>query len=395
MQAHGREQAPPLRIAMLGAFPPQSQGVQDYCREIAVALADTCQFHGLGFRKMYPRFLFPGVKEEMDPTKQCPERTGLSVEHRLTWYNPFGWMRAGLTTPADVFHVQWWSLPLWPVTYVLTRLMRLRRIPVVATLHNVLPHEAGAAYIRATRSICRLADAVIVHSEENRRQLLSHYGMAPERAHVVPLGAYMAGTEPVPAAEARARLGLPPTGRLILQFGVIRDYKGIDILIRALAALGPDFEDVRLIIAGKPWTSCAPYQQLIAELGLTDRVHLFPDYIPEREIPLYFGAADLTVLPYRHFDAQSGVCAVAMPYRKPVIVSDVGGLPDWVSHNPDWVIPAGDTDALAARLRWFFSRQDIATQEFRVLADRMLEAFSWPSIAQRHTEIYRSVLRRA
>lgn len=382
---------PRLRVAMLGAFPPQAQGVQDYCREIAVALARLCHVHALGFKRMYPAFLFPGVKQAMDPTKAPLVALNLRVEHRLTWYNPAGWLRAGLLTEADVFHAQWWSWPLWPVTWTIARAMKLRGKPVVLTVHNVLPHEPDKNYLRATRSLCKLADRVLVHSAINRAQLLEHYRLPAEKVIQVGMGPCMPDTQPAAREEACAALRLPPDRRYVLVFGTIRPYKGVEDLLRAFALLGPACGDVHIIIAGKPWTSWAPYQRIIDSHALRDRVHLFLDYVPEDRLRFFFAAADLVALPYRYFDAQSAVCATAMPYRKPILVSEVGGLPDWVDRDPNWIVPPQAPEALARRIEAFFADAPGQTALFAELADRVLKRFSWEGIAQRHLVVYREI----
>ncbi len=388
--AHGETDAR-LCVAMLGAFPPQAQGVQDYCREIALALARLCEVRALGFKRMYPARVFPGVKQAMDPSKAPMISEHLGVEHRLTWHNPFGWLRAGLFTEADVFHAQWWSWPLWGVTWTIARTMKLRGKPVVLTVHNVLPHEMDKNYLRATRSVCNLADRVLVHSETNRAQLLQYYRLPEEKVVQVPLGPYMAETEKVAKDAACAALDLPPDKRYILTFGTIRPYKGVDDLLQALSMLSPACADVRLIVAGKPWTAWGLYQRVIDANALADRVHLFLDYIPEDRLRYFFGAADLIALPYRHFDAQSGVCAVALPYRKPIIVSEVGGLPDWVDRDPRWTVPPTDPEALARRIEDFFARADDETAAFQAIGDRVLRRFAWDGIAEQHVAVYREL----
>ena len=382
-----------LRVAMLGAFPPQAQGVQDYCREIALALAAYCRVHALGFRAMYPAFLFPGVKQAMDPTKARMEHPNLTVEHRLTWYNPLGWLRTAYAVQADVFHAQWWSLPLFPVTYTIARAMKLRGIPLVVTAHNVSAHEGGGGYRRASGVLFRMADRVLVHSEANRARLIEQYALPEDKAVQVAIGAYMGDVKAVPRDEALRALELPPDKRYVLSFGTIRPYKGVDDLIEAFAQIAPNHPEVDLLIAGKPWAAWEPYAQQIEAHGLRNRVHLFLDYIPENRVRLFFSAADVTVLPYRHFDAQSGVCAVAMPYRKPVIVSEVGGLPEWVDRDLDWVVPAQAPAVLAERLAAFFRNRETKTTAFVPLAEKVLHRFSWEGIAARHLNVYQEFLR--
>lgn len=387
MSAQPSPHTPP-RVAMLGAFPPQAQGIPDYCREIALALAAHVPVHAIGFRAMYPAWLFPGVKQTMDHTKASMNAPRLSVEHRLRWWNPFGWAWRALRAPCDVFHLQWWSLPLFPVAFVFLLLMRLRRKRIIITVHNVLPHEGGHAYLHASRFLCRMAHRVVVHSEANREQIIRHYRLPPERVVRIPIGSYMGTAPKVEALAARHALRLPPDRHYLLNFGTIRPYKGLDDLLDAFARVAPRFPQLHLIIAGKPWIPWGPFAAQIRGAALEDRVHPFLDYVPEDRIPLFFGAADLIVLPYTHFDAQSGVGAVALPYAKPMIVTSVGSLPEWVDHDPRWLVPPEDPDALARRIAWFFSDPARNTADYQHITAKVQKNCSWESIAERHLALY-------
>lgn len=384
--------APAPRVALLGAFPPQSQGVQDYCRELGLALARRCPVHAIGFRSMYPAWLFPGVKDPVDATKAPMSAPGLRLEHPLRWWHPLGWLWTALRARPEVFHAQWWSLPLFPVTALFAAVMRLRGIPVVITVHNVLPHEGGRLHVRAGGALCRLADRVIVHSAVNRDQIVGVYGLPASRVAQVPVGVCFADTPAPPRADALRALGLPPDRRYLLSFGIIRPYKGVLDLIAAWRAIADRHPDVDLLVAGKPWEDWAPYQAAIDAAGLTARAHLFLDYIPEARLPDFFRAADLVVLPYTHFDAQSAVPAVALPHRRPILVSRVGGLPDWVGGDPAWTVPPRDSGALAQRLDAFFADSAAQTAAFAPIADAAIARFSWTAIADRHRALYAEVL---
>lgn len=380
-----------MRVAMLGAFPPQAQGIQDYCGGLVSALSERCAVTALGFKRMYPAFLFPGVKSAMDPTRAAPSGPYLDVQHRLTWYNPLGWLRDAACVPADVFHLQWWSLPLFPVSLAMLATMRLRDIPIVCTVHNVMPHERSPGFVAAGKTVCRFADAIIVHSERNREQLEQHYGIPGEKVVKVPMGVAIDGPPPMPPGEARRALGLPPEERVVLCFGAIRAYKGIDDLLRAFAVVTRDAPGLRLVIAGKPWMDWIPYQNVIDKHGLADQVSLFLDYVPEEQTPLFFAAADIVALPYAHFDAQSAVAARVLPYKKPLLVSDVGGLPEWVANDPAWIAPARDPEALAQRLLAFFADPEARTAAFARIADAVLAETAWPHVIDQYCRIYENV----
>lgn len=380
------------RVAMLGSFAPQAQGITEYCGEIAQALSQRLEVLALGFKRMYPAALFPGNRASMDKSKKPLLGPHLQVSHTLTWYNPWSWLAAARRTPADIFHAQWWSLPLWPVFMLFLLVMRWRRIPIVLTVHNVIPHEKNAIFLHASKSLCRLSQCVIVQSDADLRQLLATYSLPPARCIRIPMGAHMAKPEPLSKEEACARLGLPVERNLLLSFGTIRAYKGIDVLLDAFASVARHNHEVDLVVAGKPWVDWAPYQETIDREGLGGRVHLFLDYRPENEIPLFFSAADLIVLPYTHFPSQSAVGALALPHRKPLIVSDEGQLPDWVDGDQRWIARSGDAQSLARRIDSFLSDPEEATRAFLPVADRVLKRFSWESIAERYVELYREVL---
>ena len=250
------------------------------------------------------------------------------------------------------------------------------------------PGIPGDIRRRAFRFLCRRADCVIVHSRQNEQQIIEAYGLSPERVVRIPMGA---NTEDIPRIsrdEARAALGLPRDAAVVLSFGTIRPYKGIEDLIEAFADVARDRPHARLLIAGKPWMDWGPCEQRIIQAGIADKVQLCLEYIPDERVPLFFSAADVITLPYTHFDAQSAVAARALPYRKPLLVSDVGGLPEWVGREPRWMLPAGDRKALAERIAAVLDDPEGAAAAFRPIAERVLEENNWKRSAQRHIDAY-------
>ena len=375
-------------VLMLGSFPPQAQGIQDYGREIARAVGSVTPCVALGFKAMYPRGIFPGVKECMDSTKSIPEAEYLTVRHPLAWYNPLGWAWWACVSKCDVFHAQWWSLPLFPVYFVFFLIMRLRKKPIVITVHNVLPHEEAKWFIRCTHWLCHRADKVLVHSEDNLRQLQEAYNIAPEKCAKVPFAVYLPEAPKMTQQKALDKLGLLHQPYYALCFGTIRPYKGLATILEAMAKMKPGHRPFHLIVAGKPWEDWDSYSHQISELKLTNKVRTFLDYIPEEEMPWFFNAADCILLPYTHFDSQSGVGALSLPYKKPLLVSRVGGLPEWVDQDSDWIIPPNDPDALASRLETWLEEPEATRAQFEVVAESVLERCTPVAIARAHQEIY-------
>lgn len=382
----------PVRVAMVGSFPPQAQGIQDYCRELAEGIGQHTTIHAIGFRRMYPRRLFPGVKDAMDPTKSPPRAPHLTCEHRMTWYNPFGWLLRALTVPADVVHLQWWSLPLWPIMMTFALAARLRRLPLVVTVHNVLPHESSRYFVPASKTVCRLAHCVVVHSQTNADQLRQHYGLPGERIVVVPMPVTRADVVPIEKYVARRSLHIKASPPTILLFGTIRPYKGLGTLLEAVARLRDRLPDAQLIIAGKPWEPWQPYEEKIHRLGLMDNVFTFIDYVPEDEVNTLLSAADCFVLPYTHFDAQSAVGALYLPYGKPMVVTNVGGLPHWVNQDTRFVVPPDSPDALADALIDLFANLPERNAWFESWAKEALLTMTPRAVGARHLEIYGTLL---
>jgi glycosyltransferase involved in cell wall biosynthesis len=379
-------------VLLLGSFPPQAQGIPGYCGALAQALAAHGPVRALGFKAMYPAFLFPGVKTAMDPTSSAPRAPNLDLRHSLAWYNPLGWLWNALDTPAEIVHIQWWSLPLFPDCLTFALAAKLRGVPVVITVHNVLPHESSPWFLRASRVLYRLADHLIVHSEVNRAQLLEHFHCDADRVSCIPMGIDAPIATALDKESARAQLGIPTSRPTFLFFGTVRPYKGLDILLRAIAEVRKHYPEVLLVIAGKPWEPWARYQAIIDDLGLAEQVIARLDYIPESEVPIYYAAADLVVLPYRHFDAQSAVGAQVLGHGRPMIVTECGGLPALVNHDARWIAAPDDAVALAEKIGGFLAEPKRATAAFTEIAEQAGEAMSWKASAEAHWAIYERLM---
>ncbi|MBL7649756.1 MAG: glycosyltransferase family 4 protein [Candidatus Hydrogenedentes bacterium] len=375
-------------ILLLGSFPPQAQGIPGYCGALARALAARGAVQAVGFKAMYPAFLFPGVKRAMDPTSSAPQAPGLTVRHSLAWYNPIGWLWNALTTPADIVHIQWWSLPLFPVCLAFALAARLRRLPVVVTVHNVLPHEPSPWFLRASRMLYRFADQLIVHSETNRTQLLEHFLLPADRVAAVPMGVDATIATPMEPRLAREQLGLDQDRPTLLFFGTIRPYKGLHVLLYALAIIRRRYPDIQLVVAGAPWEPWENYQIIMRAEGIEANVHTRLGHIPESEVPLWFAAADLVVLPYTHFDAQSAVGAQVLGHGRPLMVTACGGLPALVHGEKRWIAQPDDPVSLAVKLGDFLEDREGAEADFAAIARRVGEGMSHEAAAGAHWTIY-------
>ncbi len=380
----------PVSITMLGALPPW-RGVAPYTRHLLDGLegVEELEVEFLDFVSLYPPRLYPGG-EPRDRNGRRPSFRRVRMRRLLAWYNPLSWLWAGLTLRGKVLHAQWWSHLLAPVYLVVMGLARLRGRRVVLTLHNVFPHETARWRRWLFQSVFRLAHRFIVHSERNAQVLIEQYPGAAGRVTVVPMGIHtVASGQNFSRQQARERLELPAESPVILAFGNIRPYKGLDVLLRALRRVVDAGQEATLLVAGQPWDSFERYQHLIDELDLAAHVRLRLEYLPESEVEACFAAADLAVFPYTHFDAQSAAATLALCAGVPLVVSDVGGLPELVD-DARAVVPANDPEALAQTLRTVLD-DEAMLGKLASDAKRRAAELDWGVIAQRTVEVYRAI----
>ncbi len=378
------------KVAVLGTLPP-IKALSSYCFEFANALSDICDVNFLSFKSIYPSFLYPGGGMLEDRTYPELEKNGLSVGRRLTWYNPLSWVSDGLFTQADLLHVQWWSLPLFPVFFTICAGFKLRGKPVAITVHNVLPHEKSAAFVQLSSLLFRFCDHFIVHSKQGRKQMLEHYGIAGNKVSVIAHGSLdFHRRQNVDATFLRKKMGFSPDDKIMLLFGSVRPYKGVEFALKAMPEILSKVPEARLLVAGRLWIDWAPFNRLIESLGIKKQVSTRLDYIPSEDVHKFFEVSDLCLFPYTHFDSQSGAGATAVSFRKPMIVSDTGGLPELVPEQR-FVVPPENPSALARAAVSCLQDSDLR-ESFRRKMDRVSRELDWSQIAKKTATIYERLL---
>ena len=273
---------------------------------------------------------------------------------------------------ADVVHFQW--LTVQPLDVHLLP----RDRPLVLTAHDVLPREPRRGQLAAQRRLYERVDAVVVHSEHGRARLVDALNIAPEKVSVIAHGAFDHLTR-VPDEKALPAKLAAVTKPVVLCFGLIRPYKGIDVLLDAWRAAAPDAE---LWIVGMPRMDIAP---LLA--ATPPSVRWVPRFVADDELAAYFRRADLVVLPYREID-QSGVLFTALAFGAPLVLSDVGGFPEVAAAGAATLVAPGDPTALAGELTRLLgdpaARQRLAAGARAAAAG----AYSWDAIAAAHLALY-------
>src|SRR5262245_44430486 len=349
-----------LHMALVGPAHPYKGGGARHTTELAHRLA--AAGHDViieSWRAQYPRRLYPGQQTVDVPEGEPYPRT----HRRLAWYRPDGWLAEGRRLrPADLV-VFAYLTPLQAPPYLAIMAGLGRPARTVVICHNVLPHERRPGDVPLTRALLGRADTVIPHSAAQAAQARDLAPAATVRTARIP--PHLPATRPQPQGTERAGFPAPaPTPPLapaepsaparLLFFGIVRPYKGLDVLLRALAQAPAE---VTLTVAGEFWADTTEMDNLIAELGLAGRVTLRPGYVPADEIPALFGAADALVMPYREATASQNAL-LAFSQGVPVITTTAGALAEPVRDGVDGLTCApGDTEDLLRVLKEFSDPQ--------------------------------------
>ncbi|MCB9285005.1 MAG: glycosyltransferase [Lewinellaceae bacterium] len=322
----------------------------------------------------YPSLLFPGKTQYTDD----PPPEGLLIRSVLNSIWPPNWVKVGYALRrenADLIIVRYWIPFMGPCLGTVLRIARKSKARVVCVADNIIPHEKRPFDRLFTSYFIKAVDAFIVMSRAVGEELRQFSKTLPFR--YVPHPVYDNYGDPASRGESLAYFGLPEDRHYLLFFGFIREYKGLDILLRALADPRLEALPLHLLVAGEFYADEERYRQLIAELGLEDRVTIHDRYIPQSDVRYYFGAADLVVQPYRSA-TQSGISQLAYHFEKPMVVTNVGGLPEIVDHGQSGYVVEVSSEAVAEAIRDYFveDRQTAFEEGVRKAKYR----FSWENM---------------
>lgn len=369
-----------MRIALVGPAYPLRGGIAQYLALLFRALQERHEVRFYSFHRQYPGLLFPGrtQREQDQPALRVPSEPVLDSMNPLSWWAA-GRAVARFAPQAVVF--KWWTPFFAPSYHEVARAARRTGARVIYVCDNVTPHEHRGVDGLLTRWGLSQVDGALVMSDAVRQDLLRFRPGMPNRLVKHPL--YSQFGSPEDPQQARRALGL--AGDTILFFGFIRAYKGLDVLLRALPLVK---RPVTLCVAGEFYESRAPYDKLIAELGLADRVRILDRFAGEAEVRQYFSACDAAVLPYRTA-TQSGVIPLAYALECPVITTRVGGLPEVVEEGgTGLMVPPEDPAALAAAIDAFYARGGRASFRERILDYR--RQFQWEALVGAIEELARA-----
>lgn len=362
------------KIIIAGPAYPYRGGIANFTDSLQNELRKENDVRIFTFKRQYPSFLFPGK------TQYVPEYNPHLISHTqnlqiIDSINPVNWVMTGnmiKNIAPDILIMKYWLPFFGPCLGTIAKIAKSnKKTKIAAICHNILPHEKKPGDEVFTNYFFKYVDSFILLSQNVVNDLLKF--KADPRYKVLPHPVYSKFGDRVEKKTAKEYLKINDE-KVILFFGLIRDYKGLDVLLEAMAILKNRL-NIKLIIAGEFYSNEEKYKDLISKLDISNLVYLYNNFIPEAEVKYFFSASDAVILPYR--DAtQSGIVQVAMNFKKPAIAADVGGLGEVIQDcKTGFVVPKEDPEQLASAILRFYNENK--EQEFVSNIEYETGKYSW------------------
>ena len=328
------------------------------------------------FSLQYPSFLFPGKTQYSEDI--APK--GLRIKVAINSVNPFNWWRVGneiKKAKPDIVISRFWLPFMGPsLGTILRRIKSNGHSKSIAIVDNIIPHEKRIGDFQLAKYYCNAVDGFVVMSKSVG---ISLQQFSKNPVSYIPHPIYDNYGEIVSRTAALQKLELPQDQKYLLFFGFIRDYKGLDLLLKAMADQRIQQKNIKLIVAGEYYGDKTKYEKIIVEHNLADRLILKTDFIPNEEVRFYFCAADLVVQPYKTA-TQSGISQLAYFFEKPMVATRVGGLPEIIDHGKSGYIVDVKVEAIADAIVDYFENDKAA--EFTAQVKINKQKFSWANLVK-------------
>jgi len=372
-----------MKIVIISAAFPLRGGIAHSAALLYRELKKNNDVSVITFSRQYPKLFFPGKSqtEDEDSSNQIP------TEVILDSVNPFNWIIVAnhiIDLKPELVIFKHWMTFFAPCYGVIAGRLRKKNIKLLAICHNIIPHEARPGDIYLSKFFLKRMDYFVLLSKQVKQDLEKLITNA--KAKVIPLPVFSIFGNGIPKKDAREILKLK-NEKIILFFGFIRDYKGLDTLIEALSIVRQKM-NIILIVAGEFYSDRQKYITLIDRLNLQNSIILKSDFIPTTEVKYYFSAADVVVLPYKSA-TQSGIVQVAVNFAKPVIATDVGGISEVIADNETgFIVEKENPKLLAEAIIKFYEQQkeEVFVQNISEIADD----YSWQNFVKQIFELIKS-----
>ncbi len=368
-----------MKIAILGTAHPLRGGLAAFNERLAYQLQE--QGHEVtiwSFSLQYPSFLFPGKTQFTD---EAPPK-GLKILTTVNSVNPANWISVGSEMNKqqyDLIIVKYW-LPFMGPAFgtILRRAKKNGNTRVLCIVDNIIPHESRPGDKQFTNYFIKAVDAFVTMSKDVLKDVKT---FTDKPAHFTPHPIYDSYDAAVSKEDACKKLHLDLSKKYILFFGFIREYKGLDWLLEAMADKRIAAAGIELIVAGEYYNKDveATNNDIIARNNLKSRVHLTTDFVPNSEVRYFFSAADLVVQPYKHA-TQSGITQIAFHFEKPMVVTNVGGLAEVVPDGKVGFVAEPNPKAIADAILKFYEPNSLPNLEANILAEK--KKYSWDTFTE-------------
>jgi glycosyltransferase involved in cell wall biosynthesis len=370
-----------MKVVIIGPAYPLRGGLASFDQRLCRAFTEEghdCSIYS--FSLQYPRFLFPGTTQ----FSSDPAPDGIEINSVINSINPVNWLLTGnqlAKESPDLVVVRYWLPFMGPALgTILRRVRRNGKTNIIAITDNVLPHEKRPGDIPFTKYFLKACDAFITMSDSVMADLRRFEKTKTARRVIHPLYDNFGGIISKDSARKHLRekglLNIGPEDKIILFFGFIRKYKGLDILLTAMNEPGVRDAGIRLLVAGEFYEDKNQYLRLIEKLNIAGQLILKTDFIPDAEVQYYLCAADAVIQPYRHA-TQSGVTPLAYHFEKPMIVSNAGSFAEQVLHEKTGLVTDAEPTALAEAILRFY---ELGEESFIPHLREEKKKYSWKNL---------------
>ena len=373
------------KLVIIGPAWPLRGGLSAFDEKLATQFTEKgIQTRIDTFSLQYPSFLFPGKSQYTTD----PKPINVNIDVCINSINPFNWIIIGLKLyreKPDLIIVRFWIPFLAPCLGTILKIAQLNKhTKVISIIDNMIPHEKRMGDRLLTKYFVKTVDGFIAMSEKVKNDIKT---FSHKPVSISPHPIFNHFGDPITKMEARTQLGLPQQDKIILFFGYIRKYKGLDLLIQAMANETIKNLGIQLIIVGEFYEDASTYHDLINALGLQNRISFYSNYIPDGEVKNYVCSADFIIQPYKNA-TQSGVTPLAYHFEKPMLVTNVGGLADTVPHLKTGIVVAPTAEEIAKGIETLY---ELGEKHFIPNIIEEKKKYSWSQMTEKFLALYQKL----
>jgi len=373
------------KLVIIGPAWPLRGGLAAFDEKLAICFSEKgIQSSIHTFSLQYPSLLFPGKTQYS--TQPAPQ--GINIKATINSINPFNWMKVGwqiMREKPDLIIVRYWIPFLGPCLGTILKIVHWNRhTKVISIVDNMIPHEKRLGDTLFTKYFASSIDGFVTMSEKvkNDVKLFSH---KPTLVSPHPIFDHFGSA--ISTLQARTQLGFRENDKIILFFGYIRKYKGLDLLIQAMKDIRIQQLGIRLLVVGEFYDAAQPYIDLVNSLALQNDITFYDQFVPDQEVTNYVSAADFIIQPYKNA-TQSGVTPLAYHFSKPMLVTNVGGLADTVPHLKVGVVTEPTSEDIANGIVQLY---DLGAAHFMPYIQEERKKYTWEQMTEKFLALHQQL----